>query len=210
MAIDKQYILDEIRRLAKASGGKPPGQNEFKNATGINKGDWFPHHWVRWGDALEEVGFPRNKFQEGFTREFLLEKLIGLIRQNKLEGKLRFPVEGEMLAEKKKSPDFPNAKTFHQRFGGKIQTAKAMLEYCRGRDGFEDVIKACEEVVTGGQVPSSKEKEVTVQGVLGEVYLIKVRPILQDRENECGWKKTLRIGDPASRKSGHCPCDQDR
>jgi hypothetical protein len=48
-----------------------------------------------------------------------------------------------------------------------------MLEYCRARNGFEDVIRACEEVVKGGQVPSAKEKEVTVQGVLGEVYLIR-------------------------------------
>ncbi|TKS63335.1 MAG: hypothetical protein EWM73_01517 [Nitrospira sp.] len=76
MAIDKQHILDEIRRIAKASEGKPPGQNEFKNETGINKYDWFPHYWVRWGDAQEEAGFSRNRFQEAFGKDLLIEKLI--------------------------------------------------------------------------------------------------------------------------------------
>lgn len=62
--------------------------------------------WVRWGDAQEEVGFARNKFQEPFPRDFLLEKFMGLIRKNKLRNKLRFPVEGEVLAEKRNDPDF--------------------------------------------------------------------------------------------------------
>lgn len=44
MAIYKKHILDEIGRIAKASGEKPPGHNEFKNETGINKYDWFPHY----------------------------------------------------------------------------------------------------------------------------------------------------------------------
>jgi hypothetical protein len=101
MAIDKQYILDEIRRIAKSNGRKPPGQNEFKNHTGINKYDWFPHYWVRWGDAQEEAGFARNKFQEAFEKDFLIEKFIDLIRRTKDRDKVRFPVEGEMFAEKK-------------------------------------------------------------------------------------------------------------
>lgn len=76
MAIDKQHILDEIRRIAKVNGGKPPGQNEFKNETGINKYDWFPHYWVRWGDAQEEAGFVRNRFQEAFGKTFSLKSSL--------------------------------------------------------------------------------------------------------------------------------------
>jgi len=44
MAMDKQHILDEIRRIAKSNGGKPPGEKLFENESGISKYDWFPDH----------------------------------------------------------------------------------------------------------------------------------------------------------------------
>lgn len=173
MAIDKQHILDELRRITKVNGGRPPGHNEFKNETGINKYDWFPHYWVRWGDAQEEAGFSRNRFQEAFGKDLLIEKLIGLIRRTKYGGKIRFPVEGEMLVEKKRDHDFPHANAFRQKFGGKSQMAAAILEHCRARSGFEDVIAACEEVVKTDASPAAKEKESRDQGIVGSVYLIK-------------------------------------
>lgn len=173
MAIDKQHILDEIRRITKASGRKPPGLNEFKNETGINKYDWFPHHWVRWGDAQEEAGFARNKFQEPFPRDLLLEKFIGLIRKTKLRNKLRFPIEGEVLAEKRNDPDFPHSVVFCRCFGGKSQLAAAILEHCRARSGFEDVIAACEDVLKTNTQMVKKEKESWDQEAVGSVYLMK-------------------------------------
>lgn len=173
MAIDKQHIPNEIRRIAKASGGKPPGQNEFKNETGIIKYDWFPHYWVRWGDAQEEAGFSRNKFQGAFEKDFLIEKLIGLIRRTKYGDKIRFPIEGEMLVEKKRTPHFPHANAFRQKFGGKSQMAATILEHCRARSGFEDVIAACEDVLQTNTQMITKDKESRDQGIVGSVYLIK-------------------------------------
>ena len=89
MAIDKQQILDELRRITKANGGKPPDQNEFKNETGNNRYDWFPHYWVQWGNR-GKAGFSRNRFQEAFGKDILIEKLIGLIRRTKYGGKIGF------------------------------------------------------------------------------------------------------------------------
>jgi hypothetical protein len=188
MAIDKKHILDEIGRIAKTSGGKPPGQNEFKNETGINKYDWFPHYWVQWGDAQEEAGFARNKFQEPFPRDFLLENFIGLIRKNKLRNKLRFPVEGEVLAEKRDDPDFPHSAAFRRCFGSKSQLAEAILEHCRARSSFEDVIAACEDVLKTNTQMVTRENGSLDQGIVGSVYLWT---LLQNRKDESAWEKTI-------------------
>jgi len=173
MTIDKQHILDEIQRISKASGGKPPGEKEFKNETRISKHDWFPSFWVRWGDAQEEAGLARNKFQEAFGKNLLIEKLIDLIRRTKDGDKIRFPVEGEVLAEKKRTPEFPHATVFRERFGGKSQLAAAIVEYCQERSGYEDVIAACEDVIKTNTSPVTKEKESSDQEIVGFVYLMK-------------------------------------
>ena len=173
MGVDKRYILEEIRRIAKVNSGKPPGEKEFKNETGINKYDWFPDYWARWGDAQVEAGFARNKFQEAFTREFLIEQFIDLTRKNKQGNKLRFPVEGEVLAKKRNDPDFPHAAVFRKRFGGKIKLAAAILEYCRERSGFEDVIETCEQTMKANLQPIEKEKESRAQEMLVSIYLIR-------------------------------------
>lgn len=127
---------------------------------------------MRWGDAQEEAGFTRNKFQEAFERDFLIEKFIDLIRRTKDRDKVRFPVEGEMLAEKR-TADFPHAQAFRQKFGGKSQIAAAILEHCRARSSFEDVIGACEKVIKAKPVPSIKEQESRDLEISGYVYLIK-------------------------------------
>ncbi len=81
MAIDKQHILNKIKRVAKANGGKSPGILRFKSDTGIKKSDWYPDHWLRWGDALREAGFSPNEMEIAWTPEALLEKYIALIKK---------------------------------------------------------------------------------------------------------------------------------
>jgi len=51
---------------------------------------------VRWGDALEEAGFVRNKFKQTVLAEILIQKFTELIRDTKQENKLRFTLEGEV------------------------------------------------------------------------------------------------------------------
>ena len=57
MDLDKHFILAEIQRIADENGGKPPGRARFAEETGIPPGQWA-RYWARWGDALEEAGFP--------------------------------------------------------------------------------------------------------------------------------------------------------
>lgn len=77
----KARILEEIRRLAKANGGKPPGVALFERETGIRNTDWFPHLWVRWGDAVVEAGYKANTLQAAYSKDLLVAKFIAFIRE---------------------------------------------------------------------------------------------------------------------------------
>src|SRR5947199_6436789 len=111
--MERRRIVEEIKRVAAANGGKAPGRLTFERATSILSTDWYPHHWLRWGDALTDAGFTPNELQAAFTDEFVIEKYIGLVQKL---GHL--PILGELRREKKADAEFPNEKVL-DRFGGK-------------------------------------------------------------------------------------------
>lgn len=78
-----------------------------------------------------------------------------------------------MLAEKKRTPEFPHASAFRENFGAKSQLAAAILEHCRARSGFEDVIAACEDVMKTNKPTATKGKDSRDQEIVGSVYLMK-------------------------------------
>ena len=78
--IDKAHIIREIKRIANANGGKPPGVQIFERETGIKQWDWYPDTWLRWNDALEEAGYLPNKLQGRIGDEVVIEKYIAARR----------------------------------------------------------------------------------------------------------------------------------
>ncbi len=77
--MDKQHILDEIRRTAEANGGVPLGKIRFEQETGIREVDWSGELWAKWSDALAEAGYAPNQMQGGFDDERLIRDLIFII-----------------------------------------------------------------------------------------------------------------------------------
>ncbi len=137
--MNKPHILHEIKRIAAANSGRAPGRLVFERETGIKQSEWYPHLWLRWSEALAEVGYAPNLLQTRLSDEVLMEKYIGLVREL---GKL--PVVGEIRRKVKSDKSFPSHMAFN-RFGGKEKLIQAVIDYCHEKPGFEDVLALCAE-----------------------------------------------------------------
>ena len=207
--MDKNYILAEIKKTAEENGGKPLGIKRFYKETGIKESDWSGKYWVRWNDAVNEAGYKPNSKQGAYDDEWLLEKIIGLIREL---GK--FPTRRELRMEARKDSKFPSESPL-RKFGGNAELSAKIIEYCEGKqDGYDDVIKLC--------APICKEEEtrnVKSDGdvVIGFVYLFKSGRFYKiGRSNSAGRREyelaiqlpeklktihTIRTDDPAGIES---------
>jgi hypothetical protein len=138
--MNKQRILDEIRRTAEANGGSALGRERFEKATGIKESDWRGRYWARWNDALQEAGFSSNQLNPAYNDAHLLARLADLVREIG-----RYPTAAEVLLKRRRDPQFPSQKVY-ERFGVKAEQARKLMEYCLTTSGFEDVAALCKPV----------------------------------------------------------------
>jgi hypothetical protein len=160
----KQDILNEIVRTASENGGKPLGSRRFEREASVTSNDWG-RYWARFGDALKEAGFTPNELQEAHPTDFLIEKLVPLIR--KLQ---RFPTYREINVARNADPELPVG-TVYQRLGTKKQLIEIALAYCRSHPGHNDVTTICDHSV--GDAPSVEQNNPASNEQVGEVYLFK-------------------------------------
>ncbi len=161
--IDKTRILNEIKRVADANGGKAPGIVVFERETGIRQGDWFPHLWLRWNDALAEAGYEPNRFQTAYPKEFIVENFIAFTREIG-----RIPIKGEIIRKSKIDKSFPSIKAFYGE--GKEALLKRVISYCENHPGYEEIMALClNELQKSSTIVAEKKAKV----VTGFVYLMK-------------------------------------
>jgi hypothetical protein len=164
--MNKQHIVAEIKRTATANGGVPLGVSRFSQETGIKDSDWKGKIWARWGDALREAGFEPNQFSTpAYDKDTLIEKLIALARELG-----HFPVRAELNMKSRNDDSFPWSITFERHLGSIRQRATNVLEYCRSRTGYDDIIALCAPIAA--QEDAAKE-EIEPEEVIGFVYLMK-------------------------------------
>lgn len=163
--MEKQHILEEIKRTAASNGGAPLGVARFLQETGIKLTDWEGRFWVRWGDALREAGFEPNQFNTAYDKTMLIESLVSLMREL---GK--FPVRRELQLKARADKSFPCANVF-ARLGSRQQLVKEIQEYCTNRAGYEDIVALCEPLAAGEH--SSSNGEINSDDAFGFVYLMK-------------------------------------
>ncbi len=163
--LTKQYIINAIRQTAKKNDGKPLGVARFEKESSIKVHEW-KRYWPRFGDALKEAGFMPNQLQGAYSDEFIIEKVIGVIR--KLN---KFPTYDELRVERSSDVELPTRNVF-MKFGSKQQLAKKIIEYCNMKGNNEDIIKVCSPILE----ESTEEEDfgdTTTPNEVGEVYLFK-------------------------------------
>ena len=165
MATEKSVILREIKSLAAARGGKPPGVGAFERETGIKMSEWYPHLWLRWSEAQAEAGYAPTQLQKRMSDETVILSYISLVRELK-----RLPVIGEIRRRARIDKSFPSHSVF-DRFGGKEKLIQAVAAYCESKPEFADISAIC----AARKSPTSSEVERVTEPrvVTGFVYLMK-------------------------------------
>jgi len=130
----REFILNEIKRLAVENDGVPPGVATFANATGITMGKWRGVYWARWSDALTEAGFTANVLVGRRNSDEVLQKVAELCR---ILGKM--PTHSDMRLRVKSDPSFPNDKTVTSHFGGISELTVALRRLATNPD-YADLI----------------------------------------------------------------------
>lgn len=157
----REYILDEIRRVAEKNG-RAPGRRVFEKETGIRMPEWYGVHWRAWGDALSEAGFQPNKKQGKLSSDEVLRKYAEAVRHFG-----RIPAEIDIRMFSRERADFPGHSTFINHFGNKAGLVAALATFIRGNDEFSDL----EALVS--EPEGTVDDETPAPNGEGFVYLLK-------------------------------------
>jgi hypothetical protein len=164
--MDKEHILNEIKRTTISNGGIPLGMDRFLKETGIRITNWKGKYWINWSDAVKEAGFVPNDFKQSYEDEFLLSKVASYIR---ILG--HFPQIAELKIQRNKDPSFPDEGAF-RRWGTKVFFAKAVYEWCENKAEWNDVAALCYELQSQAiEKPVNIEEDAPEPN--GFVYLMK-------------------------------------
>jgi hypothetical protein len=158
----RDQILNEIRRLAKTNGGRPPGSRLFETQSGIRESAWRGVYWARWNDAVVEAGLEPNTRQGSLDEQFCMMKYADACRHF---GKV--PTAMELRMYRRKVPDFPNVKTITRRFGSLNNMPTRFADWVKDKDEYADVAAML------GNRTTIQQSEMPPSGKEGLVYLIR-------------------------------------
>jgi hypothetical protein len=160
----RDRIISEIKRIASATGGEPPGRGVFLRETGIKESAWRGRYWARWGDALKEAGFEPNELQpKKIERSLLLSKLAEAFRHY---GKVATTAELRMY--RSTDPAFPSHSTLDNHFPTKTEMIICLREWLVNVDGYDDVLAMLPKPKA-----ASKERMLRTVTKHGFVYLLR-------------------------------------
>jgi hypothetical protein len=137
LTMDRQHILEEIRRTAGENGGKPLGRLRLETEAGIKSYHW-QKYWPRLSDAQREAGFEPNERSTAYDESELLQRLATLAIELS-----RFPTHGDLRVKANADAAFPSLRTFETRLGAKSDMVGRLSAYCAAHAEFGEVLKWC-------------------------------------------------------------------
>jgi hypothetical protein len=158
----RDRILAEIRKIAEANGGRPPGWETFAKATGIRLHEWRGVYWSKWSDATREAGFEPNTRTEGYGGDYFLRKLVDAARHFGA-----IPNTIQMAMYRRLDPEFPARQTFNKNFASRAVMLSRLAEWVRQDEQYSDIAA----MLVG--VPKESAAERQAINTEGLVYLIK-------------------------------------
>lgn len=135
--MEREKIINEIRRTAVENGGRPLGRLRLEAETGIRPIDWMKY-WSRFGDAQREAGFEPNERTAAYDEAELCQRLAMLARELG-----RFPTQADLRVKSHADPAFPSLRTFDKRLSAKADAVAKVAAYCIAHPEFRDVLAWC-------------------------------------------------------------------
>lgn len=158
----RDRILNEIRHLAEASGGVPPGKRTFYKETGIRESEWLGVYWARWSDAITEAGYAPNRVPAKITEDEILRKFAEAYRKT---GKLLTAPEIRLYARAHKG--FPAGPTVQKTFPSRSALLSRLATWIETTGEFTEVGEMLSSVTAGDNAPKQ------VRSIDGSVYLLR-------------------------------------
>ncbi|KAF0231193.1 MAG: hypothetical protein FD175_1062 [Beijerinckiaceae bacterium] len=159
----RDFILQEIRRLASANSGQAPGQKLFAKETAIAQHQWRGKFWARWGDALKDAGLEPNDWNGKSDANAILSGVVIACRHYG-----RLPTNAEMEILRRTNPDVPHPNVIKNNIGRRPELIAAISKHAATDMSLSDVAAMLPE--QGIEGLSRKNPSKTVEGF---VYLIK-------------------------------------
>jgi Meiotically up-regulated gene 113 len=157
----RERILSEIRRIAEANGGQPPGAQVFQNETAIRAHEWRGKLWARWGDALSEAGYIANEFQQKIEPKSVFPEFALAVRKYGRE-----PTIAELEMLKHQDPSFPVFRSVVAQFESKLAMMRSFREWASASEEFKDCLELLPEYPESEPLTAKSTRD-------GYVYLIK-------------------------------------
>lgn len=157
----RDRIIGEIQRLARESGGQPPGFRFFQQKTGIGVAAWRGVYWARWGDAVKDAGLTPNTAPLKYDEEFLLSSIADVCRHfGRIPSVMDFRIYG------RNHPELPNHKSIYRHFHSTENMLRHLAEWTRQNGSYADVA-----AMLAGRFDD--DPQASKSAVDGFVYLIE-------------------------------------